>query len=248
MSTMEREALVIAPGATARAAPLAHVLRGGRVESVHRGHVAVVDDRGRLLAWAGEPRSMVFPRSAFKPFQALPLVESGAFARSGLGADALALIAGSHSGTDRHEALARTILEAAGADESALRCGSHPPYDDATAEARRIDASDPDRPRALIAVASAYLIIDRPKAWDALFDAAKGANSAETFTGEDGVIRVSLITKGTSSIRSSSTRDFDIAPIFGELAHDDYNRAVELKVLQAVARRLIQVSGDPTLA
>jgi len=100
--------------------------------------------------------------------------------------------------------------------------------DDATAEARRIDASDADRPRALIAVASAYLIIDRPKAWDALFDAAKGANSAETFTGEDGVIRVSLITKGTSSIRSSSTRDFDIAPIFGELAHDDYNRAVEL--------------------
>ena len=100
--------------------------------------------------------------------------------------------------------------------------------DAATTEARRIDASDPDRPRALIAVASAFLIIDRPKAWDALFDAAKGANSAETFTGEDGVMRVSLVTKGTSSIRSSSTRDFDIAPIFGELAHDDYGRAVEL--------------------
>jgi len=135
--------LVIAPGATARAAPLAHVLRGGHVESVHRGHVAVVDDRGRLLAWAGEPRSMVFPRSAFKPFQALPLVESGAFARSGLGADALALIAGSHSGTDRHAALARTILEAAGVDESALRCGSHPPYDDATAEALRARGEAP---------------------------------------------------------------------------------------------------------
>jgi len=100
--------------------------------------------------------------------------------------------------------------------------------DDATTEARRIDASDADRPRALIAVASSYLIIDRPKAWDALFDAAKGANSAETFTGEDGLMRVSLITKGTSSIRSSSMRDFDIAPIFAELAHDDYNRAVEL--------------------
>ena len=100
--------------------------------------------------------------------------------------------------------------------------------DDATTEARRIDTSDADRPRALVAVASAYLIIDRSKAWDALFDAAKGANSAEAFTGEDGVIRVSLITKGTSSIRTSSTRDFDIAPIFGELAHDDYNRAVEL--------------------
>jgi len=135
--------LVIAPGATARAAPLAHVLRGGQVESVHRGHVAVVDDRGRLLVWAGEPGSMIFPRSAFKPFQALPLVESGAFAHSGLGADALALIAGSHSGTDRHAALARTILAAAGADESALRCGSHPPYDDATAEALRARGEAP---------------------------------------------------------------------------------------------------------
>lgn len=100
--------------------------------------------------------------------------------------------------------------------------------DDATTEARRIDPSDADRPRALIAVASAFLTFDRPKAWDALFDAAKGANSAEAFTGEDGVIRISLITKGTSSIRSSSTRDFDLGPIFGELAHDDYNRAVEL--------------------
>jgi len=100
--------------------------------------------------------------------------------------------------------------------------------DEAATEARRLDASDQDRPRALLAVASAYLIIDRPKAWDALFDAAKAANSAEAFTGEDGVMRVSLITKGSSSIRSSSTSDFDLGPIFGELAHDDYSRAVEL--------------------
>src|SRR5438552_2602367 len=100
--------------------------------------------------------------------------------------------------------------------------------DEETTKARRIEASDDDRPRAFTAVLCAYLIIDRPKAWDALFDAAKGANSAETFTGEDGVRKVSLVTKGSSSIRSSSTRDFDIAPIFGDLAHDDYSRAVEL--------------------
>ena len=71
--------------------------------------------RRPLLARAGEPRVLVYPRSAFKPFQALPLVESSAFARSGLGPDALALIAGSHSGTDAHVALVRDILEAAGA-------------------------------------------------------------------------------------------------------------------------------------
>ena len=100
--------------------------------------------------------------------------------------------------------------------------------DDATAEARRIDASDPDRPRALMAVANTFLVTDRRKAWDAVFDATKAANSADGFTGEDGLLRVSLITKGSSSIRTSSTRDFDIAPIFSELANDDYERAIGL--------------------
>jgi L-asparaginase II len=140
----ERQAIAVDPATGAvHADPLVHVLRGGQVESVHRGHVAVVDDRGRLLASSGEPRTLIFPRSAFKPFQALPLVESGAFARSGLGADALALIAGSHSGTDLHAAVARTILAAANADESALRCGTHPPYDEATAEALRARGEAP---------------------------------------------------------------------------------------------------------
>src|SRR6266550_7893870 len=86
--------------APARPAPLVTLTRGAHVESVHHGHVAVVDSRGTLLARAGDAGAMVFPRSAFKPFQALPLVESGAFARSGLRRNALALIAGSHGGTD----------------------------------------------------------------------------------------------------------------------------------------------------
>jgi L-asparaginase II len=126
-----------------RSDPLVHVMRGGRVESVHRGHVAVVDVAGRLLAWAGEPRLLVFPRSAYKPFQAVPLVESGAWERSGLGDEALALVAGSHGGTDRHAAAAASILAAAGADASALRCGTHPPYDDATAASLRARGEEP---------------------------------------------------------------------------------------------------------
>jgi L-asparaginase II len=140
----ERQALVVDPATeVVRSEPLAHVLRAGQVESVHRGHVAVMDAGGRLLAWAGEPRLLVFPRSSFKPFQALPLVESGVFARSGLGPAALALIAGSHGGTDRHVEQVRAILSLAGADESALRCGSHPPYDEATAAALRARGEEP---------------------------------------------------------------------------------------------------------
>lgn len=100
--------------------------------------------------------------------------------------------------------------------------------DESAAEARRLEGGDQDRPRALFAVANAMLAIDRRKAWDAVEEAVKAANSAEGFTGEDGVMRVSLITKGTSSIRSSSTGEFDVAPIFNELANDDYERAIEL--------------------
>ncbi len=130
--------------ASTRPEPLVRLTRGGHVESVHYGHAAVVDYHGKLLAWTGDPEASVFPRSAFKPFQALPLVESGAFARSGLGRNALALIAGSHGGTDAQVALVQQILEAAGADPSLLRCGAHEPYDRATAKAMRARGEPPD--------------------------------------------------------------------------------------------------------
>lgn len=136
---MNRDAAV-----STRPAPLVRLTRGAHSESVHYGHASVMDARGRLLAWTGDPHASVFPRSAFKPFQALPLVESGAFARSGLGRNALALIAGSHGGTDAQAALAREILEAAGADPSMLRCGAHEPYDRATAKALRARGEPPD--------------------------------------------------------------------------------------------------------
>jgi L-asparaginase II len=140
----ERETPAIDPAAAdVRSDPLVHVTRGGRVESVHRGHVAVVDASGKLLAWAGEPRLLVFPRSAYKPFQAVPLVESGAWARSRLGDEALALVAGSHGGSDRHAEVARAILDAARASESDLRCGTHTPYDDATSAALRARGEEP---------------------------------------------------------------------------------------------------------
>jgi hypothetical protein len=100
--------------------------------------------------------------------------------------------------------------------------------DEAATEARRIDGSDPDRPRALMAVANALLVSERGKSWDATYDAIKAANSAEGFTGEDGALRIRLQTKSMTSMRMSSAQDFDVSGIFGELAKEDYNRTVEL--------------------
>jgi len=100
--------------------------------------------------------------------------------------------------------------------------------EDSAAEASRIETSDPDRPRAFIAVVSAMLTIDRHKAWDTIDDVLKAANSAADFTGEDGVMRTSLVTKANSSIRSTSSGEFDIAPLFTELANDDFEKSIEL--------------------
>ena len=95
-------------------------------------------------------------------------------------------------------------------------------------EARRIEELDPDRPRAILNVANALLAIDRAKAWDMVYEAIKAANSAEGFTGEDGLIRLAFQTKQMSTIRSSTVAEFNVAGIFAELANEDYDRAVDL--------------------
>jgi hypothetical protein len=100
--------------------------------------------------------------------------------------------------------------------------------EDAGSEARRIDGSDPDRPRALLAVANALLIVDRVRVWDMTFEAVKAANSAEGFTGEDGSLSLQIQSKGHSSTSSRDATDFDVAKIFGTLADEDYDRAVDL--------------------
>src|SRR6202521_2241229 len=77
---------------------LVEVIRGGLVESRHRGAVAVADAGGALVLGVGDVAAEVFPRSAVKALQALPLVESGAAERYGLGDEELAIACGSHGG------------------------------------------------------------------------------------------------------------------------------------------------------
>ena len=114
---------------------LVHVVRGGLVESMHRGDLAVVDWQGRMLYYAGEPREKVtFLRSSAKPIQALPIVESGAADHFGFSDEELAVMCASHSAEARHVATVRRILDKIGLLESALQCGSHWPLDLATTQ------------------------------------------------------------------------------------------------------------------
>ena len=100
--------------------------------------------------------------------------------------------------------------------------------EDAVPEARRIEGLDPDRPRALLAIACALRLVEPSRTWDSVFEAVKAANSADGFTGEDGNLNIVFQTKGFSSASDMQEPDFDIKGIFGLLAQDDYDRAVEL--------------------
>jgi L-asparaginase II len=122
----------------ARSAPpvLVEVSRGGHAESQHRGDIAVVATDGRLLASVGNPDRFHFLRSSAKPFQLAPFVASGRFDAYGFGnpTEALAIMAASHSGEDRHVRTVQALLRQGGLSRDVLQCGAHPPYDTETAQ------------------------------------------------------------------------------------------------------------------
>ncbi len=112
---------------------LIEVTRGDEVESVHRGAAAIVDARGRLIARWGETDRPIFPRSAVKPIQALPLIETGAAARFGLSDKEIALACASHNGEARHVARIKGWLAQIGLTPRALECGRQIPMSEQAA-------------------------------------------------------------------------------------------------------------------
>lgn len=109
---------------------LVQAWRGGIVESAHRGAYAVVDADGALRMAAGDIERPIFPRSACKVLQALPLVASGAADALQLTDEELALACASHGGEAAHARTAAAMLAKAGVDVSALECGAHWPYNE----------------------------------------------------------------------------------------------------------------------
>lgn len=105
------------------------VTRGALVESRHLVAAAIVRADGTRLASWGDVDAPVYPRSALKPLQALPLLASGAADAFGLEPKHLALACASHNGEAVHVAIVRGWLDRLGLAGTALECGTHPPID-----------------------------------------------------------------------------------------------------------------------
>ncbi|MBM7572584.1 asparaginase [Aquibacillus albus] len=106
-----------------------HVYRGQYIESSHQVHIAVVSAEGKLIGYYGDPFRLTFGRSSLKPFQAAPLVESGAIETYGLTQKELALFCASHNSEDFHRQGVKDVLAKIDLEESALQCGTHIPRD-----------------------------------------------------------------------------------------------------------------------
>jgi L-asparaginase II len=106
---------------------LVEVMRGGIAESEHRGAVAVMDASGKVVLALGDIDRPIFPRSAIKGLQAIPLIESGAADKYALTDAEIALACASHNGEAGHVTTAEGMLRKAGRDLSALECGAQLP-------------------------------------------------------------------------------------------------------------------------
>ncbi|MEE9544435.1 MAG: asparaginase [Rhodospirillales bacterium] len=121
---------------TAPANPiLVEVSRAETVESRHRGAAVVARADGTVVASWGEVAAPVFPRSAAKPLQALPLIETGAAERFGVSDEEIALACASHRGEPVHTRALAAWLKRMGLSAEDLECGASPPKDEETAAA-----------------------------------------------------------------------------------------------------------------
>ncbi|MEM9088845.1 MAG: asparaginase [Cyanobacteria bacterium P01_F01_bin.53] len=98
------------------------VLREGIVESTHKAHIAACDERGRILASAGDPEFGTFIRSSLKPFQALSITTTGALDQFNLTDKDLAIICSSHKGNLEQVRQAFNILWRCDVEPLALQC------------------------------------------------------------------------------------------------------------------------------
>ena len=106
---------------------LVEVVRNEMVESVHDGHLLILDSSGKDLLKIGDVDQLIYPRSAVKSLQASAMLRAGLK----VSGEQLALACASHAGSRAHLDVALSTLRSVGLDESALRNTPDKPLDSA---------------------------------------------------------------------------------------------------------------------
>ena len=102
---------------------LAQVTRGGVIESLHLGHLIVLNSDGTTYLSKGSPELAFYPRSAVKSLQASAMLKAGLTVSD----EELAIICASHSGNQVHIDLVTKMLEKRNIPLSALKNATDKP-------------------------------------------------------------------------------------------------------------------------
>jgi L-asparaginase II len=105
---------------------LAEITRSGVVESIHTGHLVLLDSDGSVHLSKGDPTQLTYPRSTIKSIQSSAMIRSGLDLEPRL----LALVSSSHSGAAMHQEGALEILASAGLAEKDLQNAKDKPLGD----------------------------------------------------------------------------------------------------------------------
>ncbi len=106
---------------------LVHVLRGKYAENIHRGHICIVGEKGKILKSIGDVNFLTYLRSCAKPIQAIPVITSGAAEKFGFTEKEITIFSGSLNGQDFQVEILESIMKKLNINESYLQCGIHPP-------------------------------------------------------------------------------------------------------------------------
>jgi len=109
---------------------LAIVTRNRYVESIHHGCICVVDPEGNVVYKKGDINTMFFFRSAAKPIQIIPFIQSGGAKAMNYTSKEIAIGCASHSGEPEHQKTVLNVLKRLDLDVADLRCGAKSPYNE----------------------------------------------------------------------------------------------------------------------
>jgi hypothetical protein len=94
--------------------------------------------------------------------------------------------------------------------------------------ARRIDPDNRERVSALVSIVNTLLKFDRVRAWEMMDEVVKITNGVKDFNGNDAQVAVEIQLKDNTFVTNSSAPYLSLSPVFGVLAKEDMDRAVEL--------------------
>lgn len=107
--------------------PIAVSVRNNIIDCIYHGSAVLVDRYGDVIWSIGNSERLVFERSLVKPFKALSIIREGVVDKFCLDDADIAIIAGSHSGTQKHIERVKGILNRCGLNYDVLKCGARLP-------------------------------------------------------------------------------------------------------------------------